>query len=388
MSESPAPNELGPWGRFWFGELDARPIGLMRIIVGVIVAWMLAERIPPAETTFSHRGWLSHEAALQLMDPWHWSIFHLYDGPVAVQLTLALGAVAALSFAAGLRTRATGLVAFVVLASMQVRNPAVLYGADSVVRIWFFYLLLADSGAAYSVDAVRRRLARGEPGFLARPPTLQAWPVRLFQLQVATVYLLTGINKAYGTDYHEGTALWLAVANPTYSRFFVLEPLYAAIYPFLVIGTKITLYWEMALPFMVPFRPTRIIALGFGVMVHGAIFLLLDIEWWGPIMITSYLAFIEPRPLHRLWLGQLRAVRSRRWDERLRFEVAKSDDRARRLADAARAIDPYGLVSVSIAEGESRLVRRASGETVAPEAWRGELAGVLPRGLRWLLPTS
>lgn len=380
--------ELGPWGRFWFGELDARPIGLMRIIVGVIVAWILAERIPPAETTFSHRGWLSHEAALQLMDPWHWSLFHLYDGPVAVQLTLAVGALAALCFAAGLLTRVTGVVAFVVLASMQVRNPAVLYGADSVVRIWFFYLLLADSGAAYSIDGVRRRLARGEPGFMAAPPTLQAWPVRLFQFQVATVYLLTGINKAYGTDYHEGTALWLAVANPTYSRFFVLEPLYAALYPFLVLGTKITLYWEMALPFMVPFRRTRIVALGFGVMVHGAIFLLLDIEWWGPIMITSYLAFIEPRPLHRLWLGQLRAVRSRRWDERLRFEVATGDEDARRLARAACAIDPYGLVSVVEAPHESRLVRRSSGDEVERDAWRPAVAAVLPRGLRRLLPAE
>ncbi len=389
MSEpanSPTNPPAGLWGRFWFGELDARPIGLMRIIVGVIVAWILAERIPAARATFSGEGWVPREAAVQLMDPWHWSLFHLYDGPLAIQTTLLLGSLAALAFAAGLFTRATGLVAFVVLASMQVRNPAVLYGADSVVRIWLFYLLLADAGAALSIDAVRRRLARGEPGFLAPAPTLQAWPVRLFQFQVAAIYLLTGINKAYGTDYHEGTALWLAVANPTYSRFFGLEPLYAAIAPLLAIGTRITLWWEMALPFMLPFRPTRIVALGFGVIVHGAIFVLLDIEWWGPLMITSYLAFVDARPIHRLWLSQVRAVRTRRWDDRLCFEVADEDAAARRLATAAAAIDPFGLIAVRRADGASRLVRRSSGDVVAREAWRAELAAVLPMGLRWWLP--
>ena len=384
MTPAPKPRE-GLWSRYWFRELDARPIAVLRLFLGVVIAWMLLERVSVADVAYSDDGWIPNEAAVQLMDRWHWSLFHYVDGPVFVRLCLVVGAVAALGFAVGAFTRASGLVALVVLASMHVRNPAVLYGADSLARIFLVYLLLADSGAAWSVDAVRRRVREGKAAFLGPTPTLQAWPVRLFQWQVAAIYLFTGINKAYGVDYHEGTTLWYAVANPTYSRLYFLEPLYAALYPMLSAATQVTLWWEVAWAFMVPFAPTRKAALAIGVVVHGGIFVALDIEWWGPLMLASYLAFVEPHFFRRAWLSQVRAVRQRRWDERLRFDIAHDDAAALSLARRVRALDVFGLVHTVVDAPRSELAPRGGGAPIDPDAWQRALRERLPRGLRWML---
>ena len=77
------------------------------------------------------------------------------------------------------------------------------------------------------------------------------------------IYLTTGISKAYGVDYHAGLALWYALVNPVHSRFYPLAvPLYQAVFPVLKVATIITLWWELAFAFMVPFRRLRWLALG------------------------------------------------------------------------------------------------------------------------------
>lgn len=376
------------WSGFWFSELDARPLALMRIGVGTIVTWMLLERLSVGRTVLSDEGWFPHDAAVRLMDAWHWSLLHPFGAPWQVTALLALGGLGALAFTLGWYPRLGGLVAFVVLTSVHHRNPAVLYGADSVARVWLAYLLLMPCGRALSIDAVRRRLRDKAPAFGGAPATVPAWPVRLFQIQVATVYFTTGLSKSYGTDYHEGTALWHALANPVYSRWLdVAEPLYAAGASVLAALTVMTLWWELAFAFMVPFRRLRPVALGIGVFVHGGIFVLMDIEWWGPLMLLSYLAFIDPRRVHKLWLRHVRETRERWWDRRLTLTFDPGDAEAKDFAERVAALDAYGLVRrVADADRDGRrLVRRHDVYEVPASEHLASIAAVLPRWARpWL----
>ncbi len=340
------------WRRAFLDEVDMRPLGLMRIGIGTIVTSMLVERIDEARAVYSDAGWIPHDVAIQLMDRWHWSLFHALGAPGQVTAVLVLGAIAAALFTVGLFTRATGVAAFVVLCSMHVRNPAVLYGGDLTGRILLFYLLLMPCGRAFSIDAARRHrrelvaaLASGRPPARhARPVPGPVWPVRLLQIQICIIYLATGFSKLHGTDYADGSALSLALANPTFSRFAFAAPLYLAIAPALSLLTRITLYWEVAFAFMVPFRRLRPVALGIGLFVHGGIFALMTIEWWGPLMMIGYLSFVPGRALDRLWVRQLRSVRARRWPQRLRLEYVPSDGAVVRwVADIVRA-DAFRLV--------------------------------------------
>lgn len=107
---------LAWWRRFFFGPRDVRPLALMRVGVGIIVTWMLLERVAVAEAALSDEGWLPPEAARALMDPWHWSLFHSIDQPMAIAALLLLGGGCSLLFAVGLFTRWAGAIAFVILA--------------------------------------------------------------------------------------------------------------------------------------------------------------------------------------------------------------------------------------------------------------------------------
>jgi len=367
------------WRRFFFGDTDVRPLALMRIGVGVIVTWMLLERIAVAEAVLSDEGWLPSDAAEALMDPWHWSIFHTIDQPMAIAALLLVGGACALLFTVGLFTRWAGFVAFVILASTHVRNPAVLYGADSVARIWLFYLLLMPCGRAWSIDAIRDRIRAGGRAFRAKPALMESWPVRLLQFQVALIYLTTGVSKFYGSDYHEGTALWFALANPTYSRFYpVAEPVLSSVAPVLAFLTLVTLWWELAFAFMMPLRVSRRVALGIGVFVHGGIFVAMQIQFWGPLMLLSYLGFVSGRGVHRLWIRHVRETRDKRWSRRLvlRFDPAQAVDEA--LVCRLQALDSFGLIRCVPERGVESSWTLASGDAVPESEVAARVRRVLP----------
>ncbi|MGH1342057.1 MAG: HTTM domain-containing protein [Nannocystales bacterium] len=367
------------WRRFFFGERDVRPLALMRIGVGIIVMWMLLERVAVAEAALSDQGWLRSDAAEALMDPWHWSIFHTVDQPWAIAALLFVGGGCALLFTVGLFTRYAGVVAFVILASTHVRNPAVLYGADSVARIWLFYLLLMPCGRAWSIDAIRARIRTKGRAFRERAATMESWPVRLLQFQVALVYLATGVSKAYGSDYHEGTALWFALANPTYSRFYPLaEPVLSSAAPVLAVLTLVTLWWELAFAFMMPHRLTRRVALSIGVFVHGGIFVAMQIQFWGPLMLLSYLSFVSGRAVQRFWIRHIRETRDKRWAQRLVLHYDPEEAAATATAARVRSLDTFGLVRC-VPEPKVQLRwSLASGESVPEPEVRARVRGVLP----------
>ncbi|MBV1857235.1 MAG: HTTM domain-containing protein [Nannocystaceae bacterium] len=367
------------WRRFFFGDRDVRPLALMRIGVGVIVMWMLLERIAVARSALSDEGWLPSDAARALMDPWHWSLFHTIDQPVAIAALLLLGAACALLFTVGFFTRWAGMVAFVILASTHVRNPAVLYGADSVARIWLFYLLLIPCGRAWSIDAIRTRIRTGGRAFREQPALMGSWPVRLLQFQVALVYLATGVSKFYGSDFHEGTALWFALANPTYSRFYVVaEPALSSVAPVLAVLTLVTLWWELAFAFMLPLRSTRRVALVVGLFVHGGIFVAMQIQFWGPLMLLSYLSFVSGRGVHRLWIRHVRETRDKRWPHRIVLRYDPTQTAGETLAARLQALDSFGLIRCVPERGVETSWVLATGDVVPESEARARVRGLLP----------
>jgi hypothetical protein len=177
-----------------------------------------------------------------------------------------------------------------------------------------------------------------------------------------------------GTDYRDGSALWYALSNPLYSRFLpIAEPAFVAMKPLLSVLTRMTLWWEIAFAFMLPFRKLRLVALAFGLFVHGGIFVLMTIEWWGPLMMLSYFAFVPGRALDRLWARQLRSVRARLWDERLQLEYDPTDTAAVRWVAAIATTDAFRLVHVVAAPDRAarlRLTRRGDGVEVPIAALR------------------
>jgi len=117
----------------------------------------------------------------------------------AVWLPLAafgLTAFAGLALVVGYRPRLSAGVAFVLLVSIQLRNPVVLNAGDTLFRRLLFWSLLLPLGCGWEngtpESASTRVATAGTAGIL---------------LQVLAVYVTNGLMKLRGTYWHQGTAV-------------------------------------------------------------------------------------------------------------------------------------------------------------------------------------
>ncbi|WP_336358193.1 HTTM domain-containing protein [Haloarcula sp. CGMCC 1.6347] len=120
-----------------------------------------------------------------------------FSGTVWLPLVaLGLTALAGLALVVGYRPRLSAGVAFVLLVSIQLRNPVVLNAGDTLFRRLLFWSLLLPLGCGWengSPESAPTRVATaGTAGIL---------------LQVLAVYVTNGLMKLRGTYWHRGTAV-------------------------------------------------------------------------------------------------------------------------------------------------------------------------------------
>lgn len=183
------------WTEWWFAEIDPRGLALFRIALGVFLFVELAAFAPRVETAFSSDG------VVVPVLPWP-----LPPPSVAWALWAALLAALA-AFTLGLRT---SLVAPVVLAlhfhhfvvGLAVRNTA----HDRLVVLLLFLSCFADLDGAWTLGRWRDH----------RP--VSAWGARIVGLQLAALYLGSGIWKLLSPSWHGGEMLSKTLVGPWGTR--------------------------------------------------------------------------------------------------------------------------------------------------------------------------
>jgi hypothetical protein len=375
------------WRHLFLKRVDPRTLAAVRICTGLQVFLILAERIPLAGDALSDAGWLASEASREIMHHQHWSILHWVGDPTAVTAIVALGALTALALMAGFWSRTSAWLTFAILASVQVRNPNMLYGGDAGIRALAFYVAISDCGAAWSIDGLRsRRRSIGEalregriPIALRRPVRLVGvWAQRLIQLQVVFIYWGSGVAKYAGQSWHEGTALWYGLVNPMYSRGYpVAMPLFSALQPVWRLATWATATWQFMFPLLLLHRYPRYLALGYGLIFSSGIVLMLRVEWWGTIMLVYYLAFVSERRVKAVTTKTVRYLRHRLWDSRLSLQFDPTDARGRLLASWIAALDVLRLVRIETCDDRFRLKDSEGKALTGREGFRA-LANVVP----------
>lgn len=247
----PLPRARRLWRRFWFDHEDPRAMALVRIVFGTLVVCNINGLWEYFGFLFSDEGIFPADVAQQVFakaqfagfgdgvgpdEPWgffdaravidclrgpKFSLLYFWDSPTAMWIHIAAFELCMLAMIVGLWTRVSSVLGFVLMLSLFDRNPLFWEGTELVFRVFFVYLLCARTGHAWSVDAwLRRRRARRlgrEPEEL-RP--IPAWPRRLMMLQLAVVYLDTGLLK-HGQVWVHGDAVYYAM---NLDHFYRLEP--------------------------------------------------------------------------------------------------------------------------------------------------------------------
>jgi hypothetical protein len=335
-------NPVRAWNTFWFRPTSARPLGAFRVVVGVLVLAHLALLSVDLDYWLTDRGLLVGDEARAMGGPLRHSPLQWVQDPVSVRAFVAATAAVAALFTVGWRTRVTGVLLYLGLLSIHHRNIPTNCGPDNLLLVLVFYLMLAPSGAAYSLDA--RRAARRR-GTLAEP-LIVPWAQRLIQLQLCLIYLNTALIKCNGSTWMGGTALHYVLNNPEVGRFDFSA---LGAYPILVnLLTHAALFSEFALAFLLWFRPTRRWVALLGLGLHGGVLFFVNVPLFGELMTTCYLTFLDPDELDAL----LRAVNPLRW---LRRTPAATAHIPGRLDPAHALHGPHACSSEGFtAEGAER----------------------------------
>lgn len=209
---------------------------------------------------------------------------------------LALGVF--LLMTAGVCTRVTTVLAYLLTVSYAHRVPGALFGLDQINAMLALYLAIGPSGAAYSFDQWRARRKRlvddGEP----RKFVTATVATRLIQLHMCLIYFMAGAGKLMGESWWDGTAMWMSFANAEYQT---LDMTFLKHYPVLLaVMCHITVMWELSFCVFVWNLRLRPIILSMAVVMHLGIGICLGMMTFGLVMLIGCTSFITPTFIRRL----------------------------------------------------------------------------------------
>lgn len=279
------------WSRFWFEPQDTTPLGLFRIAFGLVVTlWTLSE-LPDLFTFYGPDGLLPQPRPLESAQ---WGLLNLVSSVPAVSVVWLATLGGGIALVVGTRCRLAAVVVLLGLMAFERRNAYVLNNGDVLLRYLAFYLALAPSGAALSLDRWR-----SDREHFWSAPRRAPFALRLMQIQLSLIYISTVWAKLQGETWRNGTAVTFAMRVEDITRYpppeFVLSsPLLAE---WLTFGT---LALELCLGIFVWNRRARPWVLALGVILHLSIEVNVMVGFFSLGMLCLYLVFLPPETAVRV----------------------------------------------------------------------------------------
>lgn len=315
--------------------------------------------------------------------------FHITD-PVEMGLAHGIVLVIMTMFTLGLWTRVTSVLTWLAAVSYIHRTQYVLFGMDTMSNILLLYLMVGDSGGAFSLDrviaryrATRESLRRtgGIDGptaaFLATPPpsVSAGLGLRLIQVHFCFIYMAAGLSKLKGQTWWNHMAYWETVANPEFTmiQFEWYEgmmralagyrPAYAVVAAGAIFHTFIA---EIGLPFLIwtRARPWILIV---GLLLHAGIAIFMGLTIFSLLMMIMLLAYLPGVAIRGRLFGSS--------GEKLAVSFNPGDDLQASAASRAVAIDTEGAVELKPDGQAKELEVRVGSRTLSGADAAGAVLG-------------
>lgn len=128
---------------------------MFRVLAGLLAAVDVALRARNLRLFYSDEGVLPPWLAREVVGDFAVSVYLHVGDPSLVAALFVVQALVALALAVGYRTRVAAVLTFVLVVSLDLRNPLVTSYADVLFRLLLFWALFLPLGERWSVDAVR-----------------------------------------------------------------------------------------------------------------------------------------------------------------------------------------------------------------------------------------
>lgn len=185
--------------------IDLRTLALFRVGLATLLLVDLALRARDLTAHYTDAGILPRAALLDTLSLGSFSL-HLLNGTLAFQaLMFIVAAIFAVMLLLGSRTRFAAIASWVLLLSLQNRNPQILAAGDTLLLLLSFWSMFLPLGARYSVDSALDR----QPA-LIRNGYLTVATLALL-VQGALMYIFGALLKSDAQWIPHGTALYYAL---------------------------------------------------------------------------------------------------------------------------------------------------------------------------------
>lgn len=278
--------------------LDLRALGLLRITMAMVVIIDQCIRMTDLEAFYSNTGVMPlHLLFEKAWNPSNFSI-HAISGLWQVQALLFVLTIGfALAMLLGWRTKLFAFLTWIMVVSVQNRNPYILQGGDDLLRMILFWGMFLPWNRRYALDALDEELPV-DNNYLGLPGVA-------YMVQIACLYYFSALLKDSAEWRTDGTALYYALSLDQ-----LVFPLGKWLYQFpqlLKTLTFVVFYTELIAPFLlfVPvFSPVfRMISvflivslhLGIGLTLFVGLFFLIGIASTTGLLTTSVMDAIERR---------------------------------------------------------------------------------------------
>jgi hypothetical protein len=196
--------------------IDQRSLAIFRIGVAVILLCDLANRAWDLGAFYTDDGLLPRVTRMEMLgygDPLgmqnQWSI-HLLNGQAWSQaLLIGLAAWFATWLLVGYRTQLAAVASWLLLTSLDDRNPLVLDAGDSILRSMLFWSLFLPLGSRWSMDRELQGGAEPETGPIVSIPSA------VILLQLAIVYMASATFKWNPVWIRDFSAVYYALHADT-----------------------------------------------------------------------------------------------------------------------------------------------------------------------------
>jgi Vitamin K-dependent gamma-carboxylase len=283
------------WNRFFFEPQSPLNIAVFRIIYGVLVLATALLLRGDWLAWYGPHSWIS-AATMHVVEPGtRLNLFSIIpQTDFAINSLFVVFILAAACLTVGFCTRASSIVVYLCLTSIDQRNLFILHGGDTFLRVSGFFLIFAPAGDALSVDRWLR-LRRGQETAELRPRL--PWAQRMIQLELAFLYLVSFWWKMKGGAWTEGSALYFIFHLEEFQRFpipqFLLRP------AILRIGSWAALALEFLLGAGIWIKKFRYPLLVAGVLFHLSLEYAINVPLFQWDVLSAYVLFIDPADLAR-----------------------------------------------------------------------------------------
>jgi hypothetical protein len=185
-------------------KVDLRALALMRIAIGCVVLSDLIIRGCDLSVHYTKDGILPVSLLLEFdSKPLRWSFHYLNDTFAYQAFLFYLQGIVTLFLIAGYRTRLFTVLSWILMVSLQNRNPFIQQSGDDLLRLILLWGIFLPWGKFYSVDSKRNPIEQKNYFSIASLGYL---------ILIISVYLFSAIQKASPEWRTEGTALYYALS--------------------------------------------------------------------------------------------------------------------------------------------------------------------------------